>query len=455
MGKPDKSEPELRRIEPAPPSGEPEPGSPESIAAITRSFPDKQSAAARARAEAEAKRREGGKDVAAAAKAVKQAEQLGKTALDKFSGGWKDAKEVSDPSFRAGEKLVLTGNSVNFRKADEGDSGVLARLNRNAEFTVADDPAKSGQPKILEKNGERFVLVKDTKDRVGYVAAAYLKPFPERVAATKERRGSIEISDASMFRELIIHQLEKKFPGDENTAKRDQLYTKWDQGYQWIMRTKRDQPSRDEALQRLYENMNIFEEGAAPDLYADKVKMELEFALGARRAGATVEVPAGIKNPEDALNDALAKLGYEIGIYYGKGRMSVEQIRTAFNIQGVADSHGNKWGEPGSRVVFNYTDGRIYFYPPESKKEMRTVAVIQGAEHRLRYTEEAPGGVRQEEYDAVMERARKPEKQLMRVEEKELAMRRPQDPEMAQLSAQRSREYTAALQKKQAKEAGV
>ncbi len=398
-------------------------------------------------------RAEGKKEVAAAGKVLKKAEKLGKP-VDKFGGGWKDAIEISDPSFRAGEKLVLTGNIVNFRKADEEDSGVIARFSRNTELTVADSPSQSGQPKILEKNNERFVLVKDKKDRVGYIAAAYLKPFPERVAVTKEKKGSIEISDEKMFRELIIHKLAQKFPGDENKGKRDRLYAKWDQGYQWIMRTKRDQSSRDEALQRLYATMDIGEKGVAADLYADKVKMELEFALGARRAGATVEVPAGMENPEDALNNVLAKLGYEIGIYYGKGRMSVQQIKEAFNIYG-APKGKTDWGEPGSRVVFNYTDGRLYFYPPESKKEMRTVPVTMGSEHRLRYREEAPSGVSQEEYDAVMARARKPERQLMRVEEKELAMRMPQNAEMQKLAAERSREYIAALNAKKAKAAGV
>lgn len=415
----------------------------------------------KARQDAEAGlRAEGRREVAAAGKVLKKAEKLGKP-VDKFSGGWKDATEVSDPSFQAGEKRILTGNIVNFRKADPDDSGVMARLSRGAEFTVAVDPAKPGQPKILEKGGERFVLVTDTKNRTGYVAAAYLKPFPERVAVTKEKKGRVEITDEKMFRELILHKLEAKFPGEQNKGKRDALYAKWDQGYQHIMRTKRDQPARDEALQRLYASIDLAEKGIEPDLYADKVKMELELALGARRAGTTVEVPAGMEKPEDALNHVLAQLGYEIGIYYGRGRMSVAQIREAFNIKGTPqeERRGQKWGEPGSRVVFNYTDGRLYFYPPESKKEMRTVQALMGQEHRAVIKEEAPGGIRQEEYDRVMnsEAARRArgERILMRVEEQELAMRMPQDAEMKKLAAERSREYIAALNAKKAKEAGV
>jgi len=158
--------------------------------------------------------------------------------------------------------------------------------------------------------------------------------------------------------------------------------------------------------------------------------MEMKLSVGSNQPGKMLAVEG--EAYEDAKFDAmLAQLGDEIGTYYGKGRMSAEQIREAFGIKGLPRSGQALWGEPGSRMFFSYADGKLYFYPPEGKTEKRRVNLTaqEVAQYEARTGKTA---------DTVRARMVEQPMQVGGVKE-------PVDQALVRVREQRSKEYLASL----------
>lgn len=371
--------------------------------------------------------------------------------LDQIVANWPSVEELerlrlSDSgAFRAGEQCRLTGNAVNFRRSD---GNVDRRLSRGVVLTVSDPVVRFPHPTV----GEVFIQVIDNRGSTGFIAERYLKPIEARKEVVAKRKGKLETADEAMFREVVLHHLDDVFGKDpaekKLKAQKDRLYAKWDAGYSALVRRGVTGDAFDEGVKKLYRDLF----GSSRDIFEEKVELEIALAIGAGKAG--TEVVTTNPNPEDAFNEALGKLGYEIGLYYKRGRMSPEEIRTAFNL-----NMPSQWGGLGSRIVFSYIDGNIYFYPPKGETKEKRVPVVARPALKLRIIDEPPPGVSQERWAEMLERGRNPEKELYRIEEQEIALSRPQNPELRRLADQRNKEFLArrrqAEEERRMGEAGV
>lgn len=365
--------------------------------------------------------------------------------LDRYKADWPAADKLKNHAatgtggFKPDETCKLTGGTVNFRR---DDGSVEKRLNRGSVLTVS---APLQRIQVLE---EVFIRVRDKSGNAGYVAERFLKPIEARKEFVAQKKGKLETTDAAMFREVVLHHLDDVFGTDEDLAKdpskrklkaqKDGLYAQWDVRYSALVRKGVTGDAFDEGVKKLYRDLF----GNSRDIFEEKVQLELALASGARKAG--TEVVSTSADRQQALDEVLNRLGYEIGIYFGKGKMTAAEIRQAFSISGPPNDNQREWGNPGSRVVFSYTDGKLYFYPPKANAVSETVPFNEA---RFAWVSTGEGGGAGE--IAALEGQR------YTTREKSIGVRQPRDDAMEATREKRVKQFVALQEQYKKSQAGA
>lgn len=286
--------------------------------------------------------------------------ELKAKSTDRFIANWPTTPEELQKCLLEGSGGIESGNhkliADRVRLRREADGTPINTLRKGETLAVADDANR------IEVDGVSFIQV-ECRGIKGFIAEEYLEPLSVRMEVAERKKEKLDVSFVSLVRETIRKRAGANF---------DRIWPKFNAAYE-ALEQGRSLP-KSHGIAEIYKR-----EFAGADLFVDIAQAKINEALDGKREFEIAVLSENLyeKTPAEQqriIDAMLSTFAYELGIYYfGNRPMTLAEIETHFSINSALPPGG--WGEKGSRIVFNYRDGNLYFYPPKEKAQMVSMEV--------------------------------------------------------------------------------